>query len=363
VLKPGVEERLEQELELLGRVGAHLDERCADLGIPPLDYEESFQQVREKLRHEVRLDLEQHHLARARAFYEGEPRVQVPALLAHCTPRVTAMERVTGGKVTEHGLRSRGERRRLADLVVEALVARPLYSRDSRALFHGDPHAGNLFLTADGRLALLDWSLAGDLGERERIALGQVVLGALTLDGDRIVRTLAGLSQGPVDEGALESAVGAALGRIGQGHFPGFTWLLGLLDEGVQNARLRFGADLLLFRKALHTLEGVVADVGGNVGSMDGVILGQLLYHLLAEWPLRWLAPPGSRAFASRLSNADLAGVLLSWPWTAARLWLARWSPGKEATMIELTQQQQALDADPYSRSFNGRACRTPGPT
>ena len=28
VLKPGIEERLDLELDLLGRVGSHLDERC-----------------------------------------------------------------------------------------------------------------------------------------------------------------------------------------------------------------------------------------------------------------------------------------------------------------------------------------------
>ena len=80
------------------------------------------------------------------------------------------MERVTGGKVTEHGLVSADEKRRLADLVVEALIARPIFSKDSPALFHADPHAGNLFLTDDHRLALLDWSLVGSLGEPERVA-------------------------------------------------------------------------------------------------------------------------------------------------------------------------------------------------
>jgi ubiquinone biosynthesis protein len=322
VLKPGVEERLEQELGLLQRVGAHLDERCAELGIPHLDYQESFQQVREKLRHEVRLDLEQRHLAQARAVYQAEPRVQVPALFEHCTPRVTAMERLTGGKVTEHGV----GRRRLADLIVEALIARPVFSRSAQALFHGDPHAGNLFLTADGRLGLLDWSLVGRLGERERVALGQVVLGALALDGERLANTLAGLDEGGrVDRPALGSAVRAALGRIGRGHIPGFTWLMALLDQAVQTARLRVGADLLLFRKALHALEGVVADVGEEAGRIDAVLLGQFLGHLAAEWPLRWLAPPGSRAFATRLSNADLTELVLSWPWAAACFWLERW--------------------------------------
>ncbi len=91
ILKPGIEERLEQELELFQRVGTYLDQMCEEFQIPHLDYLEAFEQVRDKLQHEVLLDLEQRHLEQARAIYTGEPWVQIPALLNPCTPRVTAM--------------------------------------------------------------------------------------------------------------------------------------------------------------------------------------------------------------------------------------------------------------------------------
>ncbi len=274
-------------------------------------------------REEIRLDLEQRHLAQARAFYEGEPRVLVPALFDYCTPRVTAMERVTGGKVTEHGLRSPNEKRRLADLVVEALIARPIFSKDSAALFHADPHAGNLFLTADHRLALLDWSLVGSLGEPERVALMHLMLAAITLDAERIVSLLEGLAgPRPVDRPALALVVHAWLRRLRRGQFPGFTWLMGLLDEAVQTARLRVAADLLLFRKSLHTLEGVVADIGAEESRVDVLLLHSFLHHFAVEWPRRWLTWPDSRAFATRLSNGDLAQWMLSFPWAATCFWL-----------------------------------------
>jgi ubiquinone biosynthesis protein len=325
ILKPGVEERLEQDLESFARVGSHLDERCEEYGLPRLDYEDAFELVRAKLRHEVRLDLEQRQLGQARTFYEHDPRVQVPRLLDFCTPRVTAMERVTGGKVTEHCLGSPSAARRLTELVVETLLARPVFSTARHAVFHGDPHAGNLFRTEDGRLAILDWSLIGTLGEGERIALMQVLLGALTLDAEQIVTTLVGLAERhSVDRLALESVVHAWLGRIRRGQFPGFTWLLGLLDEAVQRARLRVGADLLLFRKTLHTLEGVLADIGSGELQFDQIFLREFLGHLVSEWPLRGLALPDCRAFATRLSNLDLAGLLLRLPWAVTAFWLRR---------------------------------------
>ena len=325
VLKPGIEERLELELALLERVGSYLDQRCDELRIPHLDYQESFQQVQQKLQDEVRLDREQRHLKRARVCYADEPRVQIPALFDFCTPRVTAMERIEGGKVTDHGIACERKSQQLAQLVVEALIAQPIFSRRRRAMFHCDPHAGNLFLTTDGRLAVLDWSLVGSLGERERIAIVQIMLGALTLDARRIISVLEGIAERRrIDKAALTSIVRDRLRCIRNGQFCGITWLIGMLDEAVQSARLRFGTDLMLFRKSLHTLEGVIAEVGASESQIDSVIFVEFLRQFVLEWPRRWFALPNSRHFATRLSNLDLTQTILSYPAAAARFWMGQ---------------------------------------
>ncbi len=241
ILKPGIEEQLEDELGLLEDVGEHLDRCCDELKIPHLDYQESFQQVRHKLRDEVALEHEQRHLVQAKAFFADESRVQIPALLGHCTSRVTSMERVSGGKVTDHDLDNPRRKRRLARLVARALIAKPVFSKSSNALFHGDPHAGNLFLTDDGCLAILDWSLVGTLGVRERVAIVQVLLGAITLDSPRIVAELQQLADRQQrDDEALEAVVHDAVKQIRHGKFPGLGWLMALLDDSRARRRTAF---------------------------------------------------------------------------------------------------------------------------
>src|SRR5262245_35177287 len=91
-----------------------------------------------------------------------------------------------------------------------------------------------------------------------------------------------------------KAVVHARLGRVRRGQFPGFPWLLGLLDEAVQTAGLRVGPDLLRFRKGLHTLAGMLADLSAGDGRIDQALLGAFLRHLAAEWPLRWLDWPHS---------------------------------------------------------------------
>ncbi len=322
ILKPGIVARLEQELQLLEDVGAHLDQRCDALGIPQLDYQEAFQLVGDKLRDEIQLENEQRHLLEAGRFFADEHRVQIPRLMDHCTPRVTSMERVSGDKVTRHGLQTGRRKRRLARLLARTLIAKPIFSKSDQAIFHADPHAGNLFFTDDERLAILDWSLATTLGARERIAIVQIVIGAVTLDGNRIVRVLSDLGDSPnIDLPTLKSLVEASLQQVRRGRFPGLHWLVRLLDQAVQQARLRTSGNMILFRKTLHTLEGVVAEVGDCEGQIDRTLTIEFLRHFAAEWPQRWARLPTSREFSTRLSNLDLARVWISSPLTATRFW------------------------------------------
>jgi len=322
VLKPGIETRLARELDLLQEIGGFLDDRCAAFGIPPLEYREVFDQVREKLGTEVNLKGEQHHLELAAETYASEPEVLIPRLLPFCSIRVTAMERIDGHKVTEPGVHNAWDRRRLADLIVEAMIAGPIWSPSSQATFHADPHAGNLFVTSDRRLAILDWSLTGTLSEGERIAMTQIVLGGLSLSAIQVRSGLRAVALDQrIDEAALDVVVQDWLRRVRQGMFPGFSWLMGMLDDAVLRARLRAGTDLIMFRKALLTLEGVLADVSADV-RIDELLPTLFLRRLAAEWPRRWITPPFSRELETRLSTADLALLLMRLPSTPARAWL-----------------------------------------
>jgi ubiquinone biosynthesis protein len=322
VLKPGIEEALEEDLDILQRLGARLDEKCRALGLPAIDYGTAFARVRELLRLEVRLDREQANLAAARRIHAGTPTIQVPEPYpALSTPRVTAMRRVYGRKITEIDGLPAEARRRLAGRVVEALIAGPLWSPAPEALFHADPHAGNLMATPEGGLAILDWSLTGRLPKTSRESLTQILVSAAMLDGPAIARTIAGLAHGPVDETAVRRVVEAALGGLGPGDWPGLAWLIGLMDGMAFEARVPFDADLMMFRKALHTLHGVAADIDERFPA-DQALVQAFLARFGAEWTPRLLAPPFSRHFATHLSNADLATFLMATPLIASRYWL-----------------------------------------
>ncbi len=314
LLKPGVEQELDEELEILDPLGAFLDERCDSLGLPPVDYRETLAQVRQLLAHEVRLDFERGHLFEAGRALAAIPGVHVPRLLPFQSRRLLAMERIDGRKVTEVGNLPMNVRRRLARSVVEALIAAPVWSGASRALFHSDPHAGNLMIDREGRLVPLDWCLASHLDLVARAAIARVLVGALARDTGAILAAIESLAIRPVDRGSLRTVVERHVRALAPLEPPGLAWSMGMLDEAVTLAGLRIGAPLLAFRKALLTLDGVLSDVAPDF-SLDRALIASFLPRLVAEWPWRAVLAPESRLLPTRITNADLARLAVALPW------------------------------------------------
>ncbi|MDZ7759087.1 MAG: AarF/UbiB family protein [Desulfovermiculus sp.] len=324
VLKPGITEILHQELSIWSDLGEFLEDRCRQYGLPKLQYRESLQQIQRLLLQETRLDLEQANLSRAAALYAECPDIWIPKVLPLCTPRVTAMEYIPGEKVTDVNDMDENQRRRMAESMVSNLMARPLWSKDEEAFFHADPHAGNLLRTLDGRLAILDWSLLTTLSRQERTHLMQILLGALCLDAPAVCRALENLAFSPPDPQKLQFVVDRELQAVLSGSPPGFNWLLGLMDRAVTEAEVNFPESLAIYRKALHTLLGVVADVSETC-SLDAVLMTSGLKEILAEWPQRAVSPYCSRDFGTHVSNLDLAGLMLSFPLLPLKAWNTWW--------------------------------------
>lgn len=320
VLKPGIQERLAEELALMVEVGAFLESECRRLGIPQIDYQDAFHQVKEKLAWELRLDEEQQNLRHARTFFAHDPRVLIPEVYPYCTSCVTAMQRVHGTKVTEHGHTDRREAVKLARIVARSLIAAPVFSPAPTAMFHSDPHAGNLYATTDGRLAILDWSLVGELGENQRLAVAQILLGGVMLSGGKVLTALESLANSPIQNpSALQEVVEESLTALSRNGLPSMAWLVELLDNAALQGGLRVSADLMMFRKSLLTLTGVLTDLEDEGWEQEKVMLLEFAMHFAAEWPQRWLRLPCSRNYATRLSNLDLAEAASALPWTLAR--------------------------------------------
>src|SRR5579864_5796438 len=179
VLKPHIPEYFSEDMDYLQALAQYFGDRHHTYGFPAHLIPDTFMKVRRLLRHEVNFSREQKTLLEAANLYRFLFGVRVPRVIQPlCTPRITALSEERGIKVTNAAARLAPPRRaRIAEQLIEALVAVPLLSAQQDAIFHGDPHAGNLLYdNRTGELTIIDWALRERLSRDQRRHLALLFL-------------------------------------------------------------------------------------------------------------------------------------------------------------------------------------------
>jgi len=111
------------------------------------------------------------------------------------TERVLVLERIDGKKVTaEHGLPEEQAGRLARDFFRSYISQVTL-----EGVYHADPHRGNVILTEDGRLALLDFGLLGRLDDETRTKLSLLPLAIARNRAEDVAALLLSLSLTTLD--------------------------------------------------------------------------------------------------------------------------------------------------------------------
>lgn len=192
--------------------------------------------------------------------------VHVPAVVGELTSRrVICMEYVCG--TTLASLRTRrttGLRASLGDDLVAAVVAPAL----RRGVFHGDVHAGNFLVMADGRLAVLDLGSLGRLSPEERHQTASLVTAVVACRWDEAMRSFARLVGGTTAPStAAEPTSMAAIADLAMQHLSERPdrCSLSTLARGVLRALASDGCTLppnvAALLEQLARLEGLLAAV------------------------------------------------------------------------------------------------------
>jgi len=173
VQRPGVRERVLDDLEALEDIGAFLDSHT-DVG-RRYEFARLLEEFRRSVLRELDYIQEGGNRVTLRRNLASFPRLFVPAPVEdYTTSRVLTMEYVSGTKITA-----------LSPVVVqevdgaalaEDLVAAYLKQILVDGFFHADPHPGNVLLTEDGRLALIDLGMVARVTPRTQDYLLQLLL-------------------------------------------------------------------------------------------------------------------------------------------------------------------------------------------
>ncbi len=285
VRKPDITNQFKSEMKLLSGLAHHLKKSCPHQILSEVDLEATFTDVKNHLERELDSKLEQAHLVAAKERYAAVSGVRTPTLIEELsTSTITAMSFEEGEKVTEAYPNEDYRRKDLASQIVEALVAAPLYSSERNAVFHADPHAGNLLVdTRSHELIILDWSLTEELSLAERRQLVMLVSALFLRDEQLIFHAINELRIGETNytdkrTEAVFRIIHDYLANLPIIHLPKLKDVLQLLDD-IALTGVRFSSGLLIFRKVLLTLDGVLKDITSQL-PLESVIA----HYAFKEW-------------------------------------------------------------------------------
>jgi len=341
VLKPYVPDCFAEDMALLQGLGNFLTSPEQGYDFAAKDVNDMLTEVRLLLERELDFAREQATLAEAVRIYRSSIGIRVPRVMERlCTAKITAMSEEKGVKVTDAFPRSPIRRSRIAEQLIDALIAVPLFSGQDPSVFHADPHAGNLLYDESNReLIVLDWALAERLSleSRRHLVMLAVMMVLQNQDGVReAIRALRrqGVGRARTAEREIDRAVKRFFETLPAGKLPGVLDAMQLLDE-IALQGVHFAAPLFLFRKSLFTLDGVLQDVAGTEMRMDYAIIRHFLTRWAASFGL-FYAPLSIRDFLAVEWNALLYPAR-----SLKQRLLGRGSTGSAHAVQETQQQPQ----------------------
>ena len=189
VQRPEAQRRVEADLALMRDFAALLDARFGDRIF--IDVKELVAEFEGVIRRELDYEAEAQNARRFAVNFAGTP-VKTPMVYTELsTRRVLTMEFIEGTRF--HDLRPLllppAERRRVATMGAEAIFKMAFED----GFFHGDPHPGNLILTPQGELALLDFGMVGFMSRGDIEALSRLFIAVIQRDAASVLRGLDGL--------------------------------------------------------------------------------------------------------------------------------------------------------------------------
>jgi ubiquinone biosynthesis protein len=317
VLKPHIPEYFAEDMDYLQGLAQYFADRQRNYGFPANLLPDTFKKVRRLLRHEVNFVREQKTLLEAWSLYRSMPGIRVPRLIQPlCTSRITALTEERGIKVTNAAARLPvARRKRVAEQLIEALVAVPLLAAQEDAIFHGDPHAGNLlYNNRTGELTIIDWALRERLSRDQRRHLALLFLMVTLRDPAGACNEVLALTQRHIGSASSRGRMVSELVTRFLDELPvvpsGVDAMV--LLERIAMKGIKFPGPLIMLSKVMFTLDGILGDVGGSSKGIG--------FTIARDVAQLWMK--NRREFRSPLKTRDWITLQCSALLYASRLWL-----------------------------------------
>jgi predicted unusual protein kinase regulating ubiquinone biosynthesis (AarF/ABC1/UbiB family) len=307
VQRPGAETQVTEDLAALAEIAAFLDKRT-EAGARYC-FTDIIAEFRKSILEELDYLQEAESLRTLGANLARFKNIIVPQPVDdYTTSRVLTMDYVLGTKVTAISPLTRMDID--AERLGRELVQAYLHQIVVDGFFHADPHPGNVFVTDDKKVALVDLGMVGRLSDRIQEQLLELLMAASEGRGDEAADVLIELGerQDGFDEAALRREVVEVVTKFHNASLADLQVGRLLLDVNQRaSARgLKAPSELTLLGKTLLNLDGVARSLSPNL-DVNAAIREQSV-TLMRQRMLRSVSP--GRVLSTMLDAKQFAEKL-----------------------------------------------------
>ena len=197
VLRPGIERLVASDVKAATRILALLERRFAT-NPHVRGLRVSVEEFSLRIGDEMDFRKEADNADRIRANFAGNRHVLIPRIEHDLVrQRVLVMEYMEGVRIdrvdSSELMRGAGVRRARSADIVASVMELYIQMMLVDGLFHADPHPGNLLVSPDGRIILLDFGMVVPVPRETRWHLIQTVFASIRKDVDGVVAGFAAL--------------------------------------------------------------------------------------------------------------------------------------------------------------------------
>ena len=192
VQRPEIRKQIAEDFEVLEQIAEFLDEHT-EIG-KRYRFGKILAELKNSIMQELDYQREASNLTTLAENLKEFPHIHVPLPVPDYSSRsVLTMDYVSGSKITALSpialMDVNGEL--LAEELFKAYLKQVLID----GFFHADPHPGNIFLTDDGRVALLDLGMTGRVSQHMQEQLLRLLIAISEANGDEAVKIVIKISE------------------------------------------------------------------------------------------------------------------------------------------------------------------------
>lgn len=286
ILRPGVEDRFREDLSLFRWVARNIEEQLPEYRrFKPVA---SIETLAETVAMEMDLRFEAAAAQELAENFDRDPDIRIPDIdWALTGKRVLTTERIHGLPIHERDelVTAGHDTARVLEIAAGAFFNQAF--RDG--FFHADLHPGNMFVTPEGQVALVDFGIMGRLDLETRRTLGEMLLGFLNRDYRHVAQLHIDAGWVPAHKSVdgftqacraiAEPILDKPQNEISIGR------LLGLLFQVAQTFEMVVQPQLLLLQKTMLVAEGTARQIEPDAN------MWMMARPLIEDWMRNELGP------------------------------------------------------------------------